>query len=389
MLTITPDLHPGYRLCRLRGSGGFGEVWEAESESGLVALKFVRARDATQEIRAIQSVQSLPHAHLIRIHRVWCAADYLVVAMELADGSLADLLDVYRTELGTPLPPGHLLPLLAQAAVALDFLNNRQHFVRGQWVTIQHCDVTPPNMLLFGDSIKISDFGLTTTLTAQQKLHHSAGTPAFAAPEVFKGLVSDRTDQYALAVCYCLLRSGNLPFHDTPPNFPKDYTRSAPDLSMLEPAERPAVARALTATPPDRWPSSTAFIAELQRMTAPVPAEGHASRTECRREPRALPDRGIVCHVLATLGNQAWDAQVQNISAGGARLRIVKPECDLKPGRLLELVLTHRERGLRVSLGLRLAHSTELANGDYEVGGAFVQPLNREEFVALSAGIQS
>src|SRR5262245_43636593 len=93
---ITPDLHPSYRLRRPRGRGGFGEVWEAENESGVVALKFVRARDATQEIRSIQVVQALPHAHLTRVHRAWCVADYLVVAMELADGSLADLLDVCR-----------------------------------------------------------------------------------------------------------------------------------------------------------------------------------------------------------------------------------------------------------------------------------------------------
>ena len=68
--------------------------------------------------------------------------------------------------------------------------------------------------------------------------------------------------------------------------------------------------------------------------------------------------------MLATLGNQAWEAEVQNFSAGGARLRIVVPGCELKSGRLLELVLTHQHRGLAVPVRLRLAHSSELANGD-------------------------
>src|SRR5262249_50237965 len=150
------------------------------------------------------------------------------------------------------------------------------HQVHAQWVTIQHCDVTPTNMLLFGNTVKLCDFGLTTTLTARQKLHYRAGTPAFAAPEVFQGLVSDRTDQYALAVCYCLLRGGKLPFLDTPPTFRKDYTRPPPDLGMLSPAERPAVTRALAVTPQDRWPSSSLLIAELQRATSPPPGDDGA-----------------------------------------------------------------------------------------------------------------
>ena len=37
---------------------------------------------------------------------------------------------------------------------------------------------------------------------------------------------------------------------------------------------------------------------------------------------------------------------------------------------------------------MRLAHSSELPNGDYEVGGAFARPLSREELAALSEGGQ-
>jgi hypothetical protein len=239
-------------------------------------------------------------------------------------------------------------------------------------------------MLLFGDRVKLTDFGLTTTLAARQKLHRRAGTPAYAAPEVFQGMVSDRTDQYALAACYCLLRGGCLPFPDTPPSFRADYTRPAPDLGMLAPAEWPAVARALAHAPHDRWPSCAELIAELQRVTSPPPAGGYAGRPDSRREPRYRPEQRVACQILATLGNQAWQAQVQNVSAGGARLRIAAPGCPLKPGRLLELVLANQATGQRVAIRLRLAHSAEMDNGDYEVGGAFLQPLSQSELTALS-----
>jgi serine/threonine-protein kinase len=397
-LNITPHLHPGYRLRHPCGSGGFGEVWAADKDTGgAVALKFMRCtqdQGAAGELRSIQVVQELPHAHLIRIDRVWCAAEYLVVAMELADGSLTDLLEICRADVGTALPPRDLLPLLAQAAKALDFLNNRQHLIHGQWLTVQHCDVTPSNLLLFGDSIKLSDFGLTTTLAARQKLHRRAGTPAYAAPEVFQGLVSNRTDQYALAVCYCLLRGGRLPFPDTPPRFLAGYVRPAPDLSMLAAAEQPVVARALAVTPQDRWPSSRELIEELQRVTAPPSVDGPSGhplteQTERRREPRHRPEQRIDCDVLATLGNQAWEAEVQNISQGGVRLRIPMPGCDLQPGRLLELVLTNQLSGARHPARLRLAHGARLPNGDYEVGGAFVQPLTDNEMFALTQATQA
>src|SRR5437870_1497940 len=72
-VNLTSDLHPGYRLRHLRGRGGFGEVWEAESDrDGPVALKFLpcpKGQGPAQELRSIQVVQGLHHEHITRIHR--------------------------------------------------------------------------------------------------------------------------------------------------------------------------------------------------------------------------------------------------------------------------------------------------------------------------------
>jgi serine/threonine protein kinase, bacterial len=388
MMNLNKDLHPGYRLRRLRGVGGYGEVWEAENVDGsAVALKFTyctRGQGAAHELRSIQLIKEFSHPNLVRIDKVWCAGDYLVIAMELADGSLGDLLDVYREDVGAAFPAHHLLPLLSQVAAALDFLNNRQHVMGGQRFTIQHCDVTPRNMLLFGSTVKLSDFGLTTTLATDKKLHYRAGTPDFAAPEVFQGQVTHRTDQYALAVCYCFLHGGRLPFADTPPNFQVEYIRPAPDLSMLEPNEGRVISRALATLPHERWPSCQELIAELQKATCLPAAANPAFRGESRREPRHEPERRVDCQVLATLGNVAWTVDVQNLSQCGARLRITKPGCVLQAGRLLELVLAPHAGGKGVRVNLRLAHSKEKEDGDYEVGGAFLQPLSQVQLSELT-----
>src|SRR5262249_30344632 len=171
---------PGYRLRRRRGSGGFGEVWEAVAPQGQeIALKFIASnaqRAATQEVRSLQAIRQLWHPHLLRIDQVWCHCGYIIIAMELADGSLADLFEVYRSEYGIPIPVSHACDWLLQAAKGLDYLNERRHEVNGVRVAVQHCDVKPSNLLVVGDVIKVADFGLSVWSSAGQRDFRRAGT---------------------------------------------------------------------------------------------------------------------------------------------------------------------------------------------------------------------
>jgi serine/threonine protein kinase len=98
------------------------------------------------------------------------------------------------------------------------------------------------------------------------KFHRRAGTLDYTAPEVFQGRLSNWTDQYALAITYCMLRGGRLPFKDTPAKFDHDYVRPQPDLSMLPVKERPVVAHALSPAPQSRWPNCSEFIMQLARI---------------------------------------------------------------------------------------------------------------------------
>jgi serine/threonine protein kinase len=117
-----------------------------------------------------------------------------------------------------------------------------------------------------GDTVKLSDFGLASIITGRMRSHRRAGTTLYAAPEVFQGRLSDRTDQYSLAVTYCELRTGHLPFPAAPARFDRRYVPPPPDLAMLTLAERPIVRRALNPVPQDRWPSCGALVGQLTAL---------------------------------------------------------------------------------------------------------------------------
>jgi serine/threonine protein kinase len=261
---------PGYRLCQLLGRGSFAEVWEAEADDGArVALKFLpaeRLQATPGELRALQTIRKLPHPNLLRIDRVWCHLGYIIIAMELADGTLADMQATYRSEVGTAIIPEHTCLLLSQVAGALDFLNARRHVVESQTVAVQHCDVKPSNLMVLGETVKVADFGLAALMSGPVVARRPCGTPEYAPPEVFRGRLSRHSDQFALAVCYCELRGGRLPFAPAPRTFQPDYYHPPPDLSMLSRAERPVLARALAFAPEERWPSCGEFIDRVSRL---------------------------------------------------------------------------------------------------------------------------
>jgi hypothetical protein len=255
---------PGYRLVARLGAGTTGVVWEAVGPGGFPsALKVTRlGPNRARELGSLDLVRGLRHAHLLPLFGAWERDGHLVVGMELADGTLADRL-ARAVRAGLPgLPFPELIEYMAQVARGIDFLNGAGRPGGG----IRHCDIKPQNLLLVGDVVKVGDFGLARTDaepgsdSARESL-----TPAFAAPELGRNRPSDRSDQYSLAVTYVLLRGGRLPFAGTAWSMLMDHAAAAPDLSMIPPAERPAVARALAKRPEDRWADCREFVRELAR----------------------------------------------------------------------------------------------------------------------------
>jgi serine/threonine protein kinase len=241
---------PGYQLVRFLGRGGFSEVWEASGPGGIpVALKLILADRSFPEEKSLELLKSIRHPRIVSNFGAWSVESGFAIAMELADESLherwikLDANETDRIELSR-------LALIA-CAEALDCLNIQHH--------IQHRDVKPQNMLLFGDYIKLADFGIAKAVENHSTGHTGNLTVAYAPPEFFQGRSAASSDQYSLAITYTLLRTGQLPFVGNSAQMTYCHLHRTPDLKALPSGERNAVMRALSKYPRDRWPTCTDF----------------------------------------------------------------------------------------------------------------------------------
>src|SRR5207253_7630534 len=141
------------------------------------------------------------------------------------------------------IPRDMLLRYLRDAAEALDLMNE-QH-------GLQHLDIKPRNLFLVSDRVKVADFGLVKHLERSSASGVLGGvTPLYAAPETFSNKISDKSDQYSLAIVYQELLTSQRPFNGKNARaLAQQHINEPPELRCLPEAERPLVARALAKDP--------------------------------------------------------------------------------------------------------------------------------------------
>ncbi len=265
------EVIPGYRLVKKLGQGGFGEAWQAEAPGEVqVALKFIvlDSAAAEPELRALKIIKNVRHPNLLDIQFALSIDHYLVIASPLCDRSLHDRLQERKREGAEALPVEEVSDYLDELAKAVDFLNEPHHPAGdGTMIGIQHRDIKPHNIFLVGGSVRLADFGLAKILECKMASHTGSMTPNYVAPEVLEGYVTETSDQYSLAITYCEMRSGRLPFSGAFHQIIYAHMHKPPDLEALPPAERPILTRALAKDPGQRWSSCREFEDELREAS--------------------------------------------------------------------------------------------------------------------------
>jgi hypothetical protein len=285
---------PGYRLIEPLGSGGFGEAWNCEAPGGLFkAIKFVFGNlnsldvdgaRAEQELKALNRVKEVRHPFVLSMDRIEVVEGELVIVMELADKNLHDAFQECLSAGLVGIPRDTLLRYIRDAAEALDHMNEKHG--------LQHLDIKPRNLFLVSDRVKVADFGLVKHLERSGASGILGGvTPLYAAPETFTGGISERSDQYSLAVVYQELLTGQRPF--TGKNARQlchQHLNEPPELRALPEAERAVVARALEKDPAKRFPNCLAFVRALYTARAPSHAGIPVQIDQGGKRPKTMAD---------------------------------------------------------------------------------------------------
>jgi len=252
-----------YELTERLGAGGYGEVWKAIGPGGLPkAVKVLygerNGEHAEAELKSLERMRELRHPFLLSIERIEVANSRLIVVTELADGSLSDRFEECRKGGDNGIPRDELLGYLRDAADALDFMST-QH-------GLQHLDIKPDNLLMQGGHVKVGDFGLAKDISTTNVSVLNGFTPMYAAPELFEGRPGRASDQYSLAIVYQMMLTSTPPFNGrNAAQLTAQHLRSQPDLTNLQPIDRPVIARALSKNPHSRFENCRQFVDELAR----------------------------------------------------------------------------------------------------------------------------
>ncbi|SFJ34245.1 serine/threonine-protein kinase [Planctomicrobium piriforme] len=213
-----------YKLKRLLGRGGMGEVYLAEHLmlKRPCAIKLIRpekAGDPATLARFEQEVQStakLTHWNTVEIYDFGRTDDgtFYYVMEYLPGMSLDQIVDMHG-----PLPASRIIHLLAQTCDAL-----AEAHAHG----MVHRDIKPANIFAAKrggayDVAKLLDFGLVRSVHQENDLHLTqdgmvTGSPLYMSPEQARGDdVDARSDIYALGCVAYFLLTGRPPFNETRP----------------------------------------------------------------------------------------------------------------------------------------------------------------------------
>ena len=268
---VQPALSNGtlgrYRIVRLLGAGGMGEVYEAYDEElgERVALKlirpdFARSADADARFRRELSVaRQVTHRNVVRIHDLGVADGRKFISMSFVDGEdLATIMGRGR------LPRGQALSIAEQVCAGLSAAHQ---------AGIVHRDLKPANIMVDASGrAYLMDFGLARSMEETQftQVGMVLGTLDYMSPEQATGdAVDQRSDIYSLGLILYELLAGERPFkgESSMNRLTARLHKPAPDPRLacadLEPYLANVVLRCLERDPKQRYQDVDAVLADL------------------------------------------------------------------------------------------------------------------------------
>jgi len=337
-----PLLAPGtridaWRIERLIGSGGMGEVYEVQRGDGTytqrAALKLLARIDNREDTRRFERereiLAQLEHPGIARLLDGGLHEQRPYAVLEFVEG-------VSITQFAAPLDLHARIRLLLQVCDAVAAAHRS---------FIVHRDLKPGNVLVNADGqIKLLDFGiakLTGTVDVRTDLTQVlALSPDYCAPEQLEnGAITTATDVYALGVMLFELLTDTRPWPSTGSAVTRALERmrqpDAPEPSRLASGARrralrgdldAIVLKALRPVAGARYPTVEAFANDLRRFLdgRPVLARGGSrsyvlGRTIKRHRWWFAAGGAVFASLALGLGGVTWQAREARLERDIAR----------------------------------------------------------------------
>jgi len=267
-----------YRLVKLIGRGGMGEVWEGAlaGEHGFnrrVAIKkMIGKHDGGWEHRFLEEARiasRLHHANIVSVLDFGVEEGAYFQVLELIDG--IDARHVYERahERGTPLPVELALHICVEVAHGLQSAHAALDEA-GRPLHIVHRDVSLENVLVsWQGDVKLSDFGVAKArdrgfMTAAAGV---VGKPAYMAPEqATGGEVDARTDVFGLGCALHALLTGVTPLAGEDAMARLLIGKPLPIAEAIPEDVRALIAKAVSRTKADRFASAGAMAEAMAAL---------------------------------------------------------------------------------------------------------------------------
>jgi serine/threonine protein kinase, bacterial len=301
-----------YRLMRLLGRGGMGEVYEAEDtrKGRVVALKLISPDFSDDPMfrarmqREAGAAGRLTEPHVVPIHDYGEINGQLYLDMRLIDG--ANLATVLKRT--GPMSPPRAVAIVRQVAAALDAAHAGG---------VTHRDVKPENILITGDDFAyLLDFGIARADTdpGLTQAGMALGTYKYMAPERFRDHEATyRSDIYSLACVLGECLTGAPPFRaDSIERLVSAHLMEpAPRPSQLRPGKVPAaldqvIAQGMAKNPEARYRSAGELAsAALHALTV---SEQHQAESILQHGEDAANAHTMARPAAAAAGARSWSA---------------------------------------------------------------------------------
>ncbi len=351
-----------FRLLRLLGRGGMGEVYLAEDDQlrRQVAIKVIQAEypdpDAARLFqREARAIAMLNHPHILPLFDFGEATIYgttltYMVMPFYKEGTLAVWMQQHRNAaLPSPQDVGFIVQ---QAAGALQYAHNHQ---------IVHQDVKPSNFLIRSSEdasgrpdLLLADFGVAKSTSTTASVSQSVrGTPAYMTPEQWEGTPVPATDQYAPAILAYDLLTGHPPFQGGLGQVMYQHLQATPQspgtLNPRIPTDVDTVIlHALAKKPEERFGSISAFARAFQQAL-PVDSSSPTRANTLHEPGRSDIHAALVISeaealtgthlILTLLGGRQVPVSVPAGTQDGQMIRLegqIKPASDRdSPGALI------------------------------------------------------